>query len=293
MSMIKNLQDFRLNILTFDIEDWYMSYNSSQIAHEHWSQLESRIEPNLNEILRFLESHNTHATFYIMGWIAARHPEMVKKIALAGHEIGYHSFYHELPVKQGFQQFSNDLDEGLGLLEKSAKKKVRHYRAPRFSLDHYSAWTIPILLSHGIEVSSSTLSGRVVNSFKIPPHPIFLDYNDHIILEMPLSRGSVAGFNCVYTGSGYFRIMPRSLIKMLYAIHPYNMAYFHPRDFDPAVPTTPLLPFYRNIMSHLRNSTTIPKLNALMKEQKFMTVGQAAEELLKTPENIPHINLGS
>jgi len=280
-----------LNILTFDIEDWYMSYESSQIAHDHWPQLESRIEANLNDILAFLDTHNTHATFYIMGWVAQQNPETVKKIAQGGHEIGYHSWFHEQPITQGNEKFEQDLRNGLDLLENITAQKVRYYRAPCFSLSHHTGWIIPILLNHGITVCSSTLSGRSINLGTIPDQPCILHYKDHTMLELPLNRARILGFNYVYTGSGYFRILPLNLIKKLFTSHPYNMAYFHPRDFDPKVPKTKFLPFYRNIMSRLGNKTTIPKLSALIKQQPFITVGQAAEELLKTPENLPHVNL--
>jgi len=257
-----------------------------------WPTLESRIETNLNDILAFLKKNNTLATFYIMGWIAEKFPETVKKIAHAGHEIGYHSWFHEQPVKQGHQKFTKDLKDGLEILEQITVKKVTHYRMPRFSLNQHTAWVIPILSEHGIKVSSSTLSGRKLSMGTIPYHPVIFDYQGHSMPEFPLNRASLFGFNYIYTGSGYFRIMPLKLIQKLYAHQTYNMAYFHPRDFDPAVPTTPLLPFYRNIMSRLGNKTTKPKLSALIKQQSFITVGQAAEQLLKTPEKIPHINLG-
>jgi len=239
-----------------------MSYDGSQIDQRMWPTLESRIEANLNDILAFLKNNNALATFYIMGWIAEKFPETVKKIAQAGHEIGYHSWFHEQPVKQGRQQFTKDLKDGLEILEQITSKKVIQYRMPRFSLNHNTAWVIPILLENGIQVSSSTLSGRKLNKGTISDHPVMFDYQGHSILEFPLSRASIFGLNHVYTGSGYVRIMPLKLIQKLYARHTYNMAYFHPRDFDPAVPTTPLLPFYRNIMSRLGNKTTKTKLSA-------------------------------
>jgi len=269
-----------------------MSYDGSQIDHRLWSTLESRIETNLNDILAFLRNNKTLATFYIMGWIAEKFPEIVKKIAQDDHEIGYHSWFHEQPIKQGHQKFTKDLKDGLEILEQITLKKVTHYRMPRFSLNHHTSWVIPILSEHGIRVSSSTLSGRKLSSGTIPDHPVMFDYQGHSMPEFPLNRASMFGLNHVYTGSGYFRIMPLKLIQKLYSRHTYNMAYFHPRDFDPAVPTTPLLPFYRNIMSHLGNKTTKPKLSTLIKQQSFITVGQAAEQLLKTPEKIPRINLG-
>lgn len=268
-----------MNLLSFDIEDWYMSYTSSQLPVQKWHEMESRIANNLGLILRFLEEKHQKATFYIMGWVAAQNPETVKKIAAAGHEIGYHSYYHELPAHQGPEAFERDLQRGLGVLEHITGVKVTQYRAPRFSFDRHTAWAIPILLKHGITISSSMMSGRPLGTALSPQSPFLWSYDGHQIIEMPLNRASTFGLHWVYTGSGFFRIFPFPLIKKMYAAGSYNMAYFHPRDFDPDVPTTPLLPYYRNIMSRLCNKTTIPKLSKLMHQSTFLAVGQAAAQI--------------
>lgn len=276
-----------MNLLSFDIEDWYMSYTSSQLPVKKWHQMESRIAHNLDIILGFLEEKHQKATFYIMGWVAAHNPETVKKIMKAGHEIGYHSYYHELPAHQGPEAFEQDLQRGLDVLEHITGLKVTQYRAPRFSFDRQTAWTIPVLLKHGITLSSSVMSGRQLGTALSPQYPFIWSYNGHQILEMPLNRASTFGLQWVYTGSGFFRIFPLPLIRKMYAASSYNMAYFHPRDFDPDVPTTPMLPFYRNIMSRLGNKTTIPKLSRLMDQFRFTSVGQAAAQLDK--QNLPLI----
>jgi peptidoglycan-N-acetylglucosamine deacetylase len=271
-----------MHLLSFDIEDWYMSYTSSQLPVAKWPVMPSRIAHNLDIILGFLEEKHQIATFYIMGWVAENNPETVKKIAAAGHEIGYHSYYHELPVHQGPEAFEADLVKGLAVLEHIIGRKVTQYRAPRFSFDRHTAWAIPILLRHGITLSSSMMSGRPLGTATSPQSPFIWVHEGQQILEMPLNRATTLGVPWVYTGSGFFRIFPYPLIKMMYAANAYNMAYFHPRDFDPDVPATNLLPFYRNIMSRLGNSTTIPKLSKLMQHHTFVSVGQAASELNTT-----------
>lgn len=279
-----------MNLLSFDIEDWYMSYTSSQLPVEKWPKMESRIAHNLDIILGFLEEQHQKATFYIMGWVAENKPEAIMKIAAGGHEIGYHSYYHELPVVQGPEAFEADLVKGLAILERIVGQKITQYRAPRFSFDQQTAWVIPILLRHGITISSSMMSGRPLSKAKSPQSPFIWVYKGQHILEMPLNRANTAGIPWVYTGSGFFRAFPLSLIKKMYAANAYNMAYFHPRDFDPDVPTTKLLPFYRNLMSRLGNSSTIPKLSQLMQQCNFMPVGLAATQLnlQKLPQITSH-----
>lgn len=279
------------NILSFDVEEWFMSYDASQIAVERWPELPGRIEENIHDILAFLAQSNQKATFYIMGWVAQHYPDVVKEIAVQGHEIGYHSYFHELPLKQGPKAFEADLEKGLSLLAAITGSPVNLYRAPRFSMDCATAWAIPILLKHGIRLSSSVMSGRKCASQTLPHWPFLFEYKGHFMPEMPLNRAQTLGHYWVYTGSGYFRVMPYSMIQSLYDRHPYNMAYFHPRDFDPQVPKTKLLPFYRNIMSNLGNTSTIPKLKKLMSTNTFLPV-EAAYKQFKTNHDLPVIKLG-
>lgn len=265
-----------MNILTFDVEEWFMSYDNSQIPVEQWGELPGRMVQDIVNILEFLKVQNVRATFFIMGWVAEHYPETVRAIAQGGHEIGYHSYYHNLPENQGPETFEADLVKGLTLLQAITGKAVTLYRAPRFSLGFHTGWTIPILLKHGITLSSSTMGGLKQGDRQIPQTPFVFDYRGQQLPEYPLNRCRTLGMHWVYTGSGYLRLLPLGLLKHLYARNSYNMAYFHPRDFDRDVPSTPLLPFYRNIMSKLGNSTTIPKLTELMSRHKFQCIGEVA-----------------
>ena len=280
-----------LNILSFDIEEWFMSYDSSQISVNKWHTLPPRIEQNIEDILFFLEQANLKATFYIMGWIAEHYPHAVQSIVKAGHEIGYHSYYHELPAKQGAKKFENDLIRGLHLLHNITNQAITLYRAPRFSLGCHTAFTIPLLYKHGIRISSSTLSGHNCKGAPLPQHPFLFETQGIQLPEIPLNRKNNLGLQWVYTGSGYFRILPLWLIRKLYSQSPYNMAYFHPRDFDPHVPKTNQLPFYRNIMSKLGNSTTIPKLSQLIPHTHFQTITHAWQTYKTNNPSIPIIKI--
>ena len=256
-----------------------MSYDSSQIPVSQWDSLPGRIPVNIADILTFLEAHRLTATFYIMGWVAARYPETVRSIAAAGHEIGYHSYYHQLPENQTPEAFEADLERGLSLLRNITGQSVTHYRAPRFSLGFHTGWVIPILLKHGITTSSSVMGGRKQGNNQIPQTPFIFEHDGHHLLEFPLNRQNTLGLHWVYTGSGYLRLLPIKILQHLYSTNTYNMAYFHPRDFDPHVPKTNLLPFYRNLMSNLGNTTTIPKLTQLLKHHPFQTIGHATQTL--------------
>lgn len=272
-----------MNFLTFDIEEWFMSYDSSQLPLSLWDQMPARMPENIEVILQFLDSMQVKATFFIMGWIAEKYPDTVKAISDAGHEIGYHSYFHELPENQGPQAFEADLVKGLQLLESIIGNPVTLYRAPRFSLSCKTAWTIPILKKHGITISSSMMSGTQCRNDRIPAQPFIMEHAGITLTEVPLNRQLTLGLKWVYTGSGYFRILPWSIIHALYRKSRYNMAYFHPRDFDTHVPATQHLPWYRNIMSSLGNQTTIPKLQKLMQHINFSPLTQTIQNTTRLP----------
>lgn len=278
-----------INILTVDVEEWFMSYPASQIEPMQWGKLPRRIDKNISDILCFLDQHQQKATFYIMGWVAEQFPDTVDAINHAGHEIGYHSYYHQLPEKQDIKAFEKDLSDGLALIESIINKKVTLYRAPHFSFGFHTGWAIPVLQAHGIEASSSVMSGKTDGLQTIPSSPFYLRYNEMQIIEIPLNRMAFAWNHFVYTGSGFFRICPFALLRRLYNGSSYNMAYFHPRDFDMDVPATPLLPFYRNMMSRVGNSTTMPKLSRLLRQMHFDTVGSALNRLDRNQLPVIHL----
>ncbi|MBW6499389.1 MAG: polysaccharide deacetylase family protein [Bacteroidales bacterium] len=265
-----------LNLLSIDIEEWYLSYDSSQITPAKWPLLESRVEQSTRIFLSLLKKHRQKASFFVLGWVAEHHPGLIREIAEAGHEIGYHSNKHELPANQGPEAFEADLLYGLNLLESITGKRPVQYRAPMFSLCHKSAWAIPLLMKHGIEISSSYKAYQHIIGHNIPNTPFWFEHHGKRLLELPLNRLNLPLLNWVYTGSGYFRLLPKSIIRQLFRSSKYNMAYFHPRDFDTQVPSTPLLPAYRNKMNRIGNSTTAGKLEMLLNDMKFHSLGDGA-----------------
>lgn len=268
-----------MNILTFDIEPWYLSYSSSQIPISEWDSLPFRAEQVTLELLDFLDNHNQKATFFIMGWLAEKNPNLIKEITLRGHEIGYHSYFHILPENQTKKEFENDLAQGLNLLTKITSRSINLYRAPQFSINEASGWVYPILAKNGITTSSSIRSDIQINKMITPNSHILVHTPNGNIMEFPLGRYSFLGRNWVYSGGGYIRFFFYYWIHKQFSLRHYNMAYFHPRDFDNHIPSTELLPNYRNWMNRHRNHTTFPKLAQLLQDFKFISLGQAIHEI--------------
>jgi polysaccharide deacetylase family protein (PEP-CTERM system associated) len=268
-----------MNILSFDIEEWYLSNDASQINQDQWPLLPARVISPTLKILDLLDRNDQKATFFILGWTAQHQKDLVQEISHRGHDIGFHGYDHSLPINQKPDLFEKELVEGLSLLEKQSGKRVSMYRAPIFSLNEQTSWVIPILLRNGITVSSSYRAYQAIPGGNVPNEPFILQGKDGTLYDFPLTISKLAGFSFVYSGSGYLRAFPLSFIRQQFIRHDYNMMYFHPRDFDLDVPKTPLLPFYRNWMNRFGNHTTAPKLEALMQSMPFLPLSRAMENL--------------
>ena len=266
-----------MNILTFDIEDWFIINDSTWIHHSGWKELPSRIEINVDTILKLLEKHNTKATFFILGWVAEHFPEVVRKIVKGGHEIGFHSYYHLRPFRQTPGEFEAELQKGLALLETFTGSKITMYRAPNLSVGEETKWIYPILAANGITISSSTRAFRPLSNKLITNEPFMVTTSRGTLLEFPLNRINAGPFKLAYSGSGFFRLIPLSILKKLFNGSKYNMLYFHPRDFDPQVPTHPKLSTWRNWKQSVNSSTTINKLDILLSKYLFHRLSEAHE----------------
>ena len=124
-----------MNVLSIDVEEWFTSYHSSQIDLTLWNDMPSRIAEGTDVFLSFLVKNKLQATFFILGWVAEQHKELVIRIKEAGYDVGFHSMYHELPAKQGKLKFEKDLVAGLDALESITGVRPVSYRAPGFSLN--------------------------------------------------------------------------------------------------------------------------------------------------------------
>ncbi len=266
------------NYLTFDIEEWYLDYSSRQIPREKWGALPSRVEPSTMDILNLLDELGQKATFFVMGYVAERYPDLVREIVHRGHALGYHSYYHDPPFRQSPEEFESELAAGLELLEKISAQKVVMFRAPEFSLNYSTEKAIGLLLQYGIKISSSFRANSGFLGKRVPDRPFIIRQHQGDLYEFPLSTGRFLNYNFVYSGSGYFRILPSFLITKLIRRQAYNMSYFHPRDFDRGVPFSRELPFYRNIMNRVGKDKMKQKLSKIISDFNFKPLSRADVE---------------
>ena len=262
-----------MRILTFDIEDWYHFLEHSSTRNEtQWKDFEPRVRQNTANILEFLSTHQQKATFFIIGWIAKKNPGLVKDIADAGHEIGLHSYGHQLIWQQTRDEFRQDLLRNIGVLEDQLGYKVDTYRAPGFSVKRNNLWAFDVMAEVGIKADASIFPAiRAHGGMPSFPFnfPCSIEHNGITIKEFPINYNLMAGIRTVLTGGGYFRFWPYNVIKHYTNKSPYVMSYFHPRDFDMQQPLFRDLNPYRRFRAYYGLHESQQKLERWISEFSF------------------------
>lgn len=266
-----------MNILTFDIEDWY---NCDFISGDFdWDKHEVRIYEGVRRILNELERRNQKGTFFCLGWLAEKHPSIIREIADKGHEIGVHSYQHELSHRFTPEQFKADTLKAKGLIEGVIGRKVNLFRAPGFSITKHNTWALKALAEMGFEFDCSMFPaphdyGGMPSYGEAVPKRI--DVGDGMyIKEFPINIKQVAGKNIVFSGGGFFRLFPYWLISHWAKDAEYMMTYFHPRDFDAGQPVVPGLPLMRRFKSYVGIKGAFKKFQRLLDNFEFVNVAQA------------------
>jgi polysaccharide deacetylase family protein (PEP-CTERM system associated) len=262
-----------MNVLTFDIEEWFhILDNRSTRSCLQWEGFESRIEANMPRLLDFLTGQGQKATFFCLGWIAEKHPAIVREIDGLGHEIGTHSHMHQLVYTQSREEFKTDLERSVKTLEDLTGKKVRSYRAPGFSITKQTPWAFDILRECGIEIDCSIFAARRAHggygdfSWR---GPCRVNRGGETIKEFPLCPFDAGPFRIVFSGGGYFRIMPYGLIRLMMKRSDYAMVYLHYRDFDPGQRVLEDLPLHRRFKSYVGIKGAFRKLQKLLADFEF------------------------
>ncbi|GAB2542545.1 polysaccharide deacetylase family protein [Spirosoma aerophilum] len=272
-----------MNILTFDIEEWFhILDNASTRTEAEWGRYETRIYQNMDRIFQLLEDTNSRATFFCLGWVADKHPDVIRRIDAAGYEIATHSYAHQLAYEQTPAEFQADLERSIKHLQDLTGKKIRSYRAPGFSIKEFNRWVFPVLIEQGIEIDCSVFSARrshggdaSLNMFE----PGYLNVGGTLLKEFPINTAPVFGQDLIFSGGGYFRLFPYSIIKGFMRRSNYVMTYFHPRDFDASQPMIPGLSRARQFKSYYGLQNCLPKLKQLLLDFPFVDLAEADRQV--------------
>jgi polysaccharide deacetylase family protein (PEP-CTERM system associated) len=273
-----------MKILTFDIEEWFhLLDHPSTRSEAQWTRFPSRIDENVERILRLLEEGRVNATFFCLGWIAEKYPHIIKKISDSGHEIACHSHYHQLAYSQTPNEFREDLHRAKSTIEDVLGYSIETYRIPGFSLTAGNLWAIDIIYEEGFSVDCSVFPASRTHGglqgFTTDQPCLIQLKNSALIKEFPLNTYSILGNRFVFSGGGYFRLFPYFLLEYLFYNSKYVMTYFHPRDFDSTQPIIFDLSPMRKFKSYYGLKNAEGKLIKLLNKFNFIDVQTAVQSI--------------
>ncbi|MBK1714323.1 XrtA system polysaccharide deacetylase [Rubrivivax gelatinosus] len=249
------------NALTIDVEDYFqVSAFAPYIRRSDWDARECRVERNVDRILALLDAADTRATFFTLGWIAERYPQLVRRIVAAGHELASHGYGHERASDLSPAAFHDDVARAKAILEDIGSVAVRGYRAPSFSIGERNLWAFDTLAEAGYAYSSSIYPIRH-DHYGMPDSPRFAYRVAGGLLEVPVTTVRLAGRNLPSSGGGYFRLLPYAASRWL--IGRVNredrqaaVFYFHPWEIDAGQPRVPGI----DAKTRFRHYVNIPRM---------------------------------
>jgi len=231
-----------LNALTVDVEDYFqVSAFEKAINRKNWDQLEHRVAFNVDKILTLFDKLNVKATFFVLGWVAERYPDIVTKIVARGHELASHGYGHQRVSDLSREQFFDDVTKAKNILEDLSGISIKGYRAPSYSISKKNIWALQVLADTGHEYSSSIYPIEHDHyGFPEAPRFIFKDKKSGLI-EIPITTTNFMNHLFPAGGGGFFRFYPYQLSR--WAIQRVNkqenesvVFYFHPWEIDPEQP---------------------------------------------------------
>ena len=223
-----------MNILTFDIEEWYLEkayFGAKDSKYAEYDRL-------LDDLLEKLSITGLKGTFFCVGKLATFFPQVVRKIADAGHEVGCHSNIHQWLNKITYQEAMEDTHAAVDVLEQCIGKKIESYRAPAFSIGSDNKWAFEVLVANGITRDASVFpASRDFGGFPgfTKKEPSVVRYNGIELHEFPIATTKVFGKDIAYSGGGYFRFFPYRFVEKEMNRTSYSMTYFHLGDLNPVV----------------------------------------------------------
>ena len=275
-----------LNAMSVDVEDWFqVQAFAGVIARDRWEGLDRRVEANTDRVLAQFAEAKVHATFFTLGWVAERHPALVRRIVDAGHELASHGFGHELVHAIGAEKFRADVTRAKTTLEDAGGVAVHGYRAPTFSIaPRIAPWAHAVLAETGHLYSSSVFPVRhdLYGAPDAPRVPWRPDPNG--VLELPMTTVRLGGRNLPCAGGGWFRMFPYGLFRTgLARVNAQEklrgIFYFHPWEIDPSQPRVAEAPPRSRLRHYTGLSAMQGKLGRLLRDFAWDRVDSVFPEI--------------
>ncbi|WP_182440138.1 XrtA system polysaccharide deacetylase [Colwellia sp. RSH04] len=264
-------------VMTVDVEDYFhVSAFENNIDKSDWASLELRVESNVYRLLELFEQFNAKGTFFTLGWVAERCPNLIKAIVEQGHELASHGYAHQRVSHMDRAQFKQDVELSKQLLEDASGQVVTGYRAPSFSINDDNTWAYDVLLELGFEYSSSTYPIEH-DLYGVPKWPRFCYTRPEGIIEIPIPTVRKNDKNIGIGGGGYFRLYPYWLSKkridnfLKTEQQPYSF-YFHPWEIDPHQPRIEGATIKSKLRHYLNLSKMEAKVVNLLKDYQWDTM---------------------
>jgi polysaccharide deacetylase family protein (PEP-CTERM system associated) len=268
------------NAMTVDVEDYFqVSALAPVIDRASWDRIPLRVEASMDRLLALLERRGTRATFFTLGWVAERAPQLVRRIVEGGHELASHGHGHERASDLTPARFLEDVSRARKVLEDVGGVAVRGYRAPSFSIGHGNLWAFDVLQEAGYRWSSSVYPVQH-DHYGMPDAPRFPYESRPGLLEIPITTLREFGRNLPAGGGGYFRLAPYALSR--WAIRRFNetegrpaIFYMHPWEIDPRQPRVPGTSLKTRFRHYVNLSRTEARLDRLLADFRWGRVDEA------------------
>ena len=273
------------NAMTVDVEDYFqVQALADRVPRTSWDEIPSRVERNIDRLLQLFSEHRVNATFFTLGWIAERHPEMMRRIATEGHELASHGYDHTRVDHLTAASFREDVRRTKRTIEEITGSSVRGYRAPTFSIGPRTAWAYEILEQEGHSYSSSIYPIRhdLYGAAGAPRHPF--RPGPGMLWEFPLTTRRIFGQNIPCAGGGYFRLLPywtsRRNLRRINAAKQPCIFYLHPWEIDAGQPRVPKLKI-RSRARHYTNLRAMPsRLPRLLQDFRWDRMDEVFADLV-------------
>ncbi|MBQ0831340.1 MAG: DUF3473 domain-containing protein [Marinobacter sp.] len=270
--------------MSIDVEDYFhVAALSGVIRPDQWDSLPSRVEQNTERLLSLFEKHEVKATFFVLGWVADRFPELIRKLSDHGHEIASHGYSHQLIYNQTQDVFREETIRSKALLEDITGKAIVGYRAASYSITRDSLWALDILSDVGFTWDSSIFPIRHDN-YGIPNSPSapysIETASGAIIREFPLTTAKITGLSIPAAGGGYFRQFPYPVFRHLFrnasgfGARP-QMFYLHPWEIDPEQPRYNNASWFSRFRHYTNLDQCYGRLERLLGDFRFGTVSES------------------
>lgn len=266
-----------LNAMTVDVEDFFhVSAFESIIPPDRWDDYQPRVDTNTRRLMDLFARKGVKSTFFILGWVAERYPQLIKDIHAAGHEIASHGYAHRRASEQDRDEFFADVKRSKDHLEDLLGEPVTGYRAPSFSIGYSNEWAFQVLKELGFKYSSSTYPVKH-DLYGTPDWPRFAYKRPEDIIEIPIPTLKLMGKQVPIGGGGYFRLYPYAVTQNLVAKYlnkekqPYSF-YFHPWEIDPEQPRLNHAPLKSRFRHYVNLHKTESKLEKLLEDFQWSTM---------------------